>query len=211
MTSTAEHELLSQIRRGNQAALGMLLEAQQGRLYGVILRMVANRDDAAELTQDTLLKIIQNIGSYRGEAALSTWMVRIAMNQAISHLRKRKLRRAVSLDAGPAGANNNGDDQATVLRHRLADQREPSPEQRVQTREMTDRLLDAVAGLDDEFRAVIVLRDFDQMDYQQIAEVLDLKIGTVKSRLFRARLALREQLQRADQPADEPRREAADG
>ena len=202
MTHTAEHEVLSQIRSGNQAALGMLLESQQDRLYHVILRMVSHRDDAAELTQETLLKIIEHIGSYRGEAALTTWMVRIAMNQALSHLRKRRVRKSLSLDA--SFSNHAGQDhQASTLGQQMVDEREPAPDQRVQTRERIDCLLAAVSQLDADFRAVIVLRDFDQMDYQQIAQTLEVKVGTVKSRLFRARLALRQALQHLDTPSSE--------
>ena len=177
---------------GQAEALGQLLQRYQSRLYQVCLRMVSNRDDAAEVCQDAMLKIVQHIGDFRSGSAVSTWMIRIAMNLSISHLRKRKLRRTASLDAAYGG--DDGDARPATLGLRLADDGEPGPEHRVQTNEMIARLHDALGRLDEEFRSVLVLRDIEQMDYQGIADTLSLPVGTVKSRLFRARLALREAL-----------------
>ena len=117
------------------------------------------------------------------------------MNQSISHLRKRRVRRSISLDQ-PVGRENDSDDQASALRHQLADTREPAPDLRVQEEEMLARLQQAMANLDDDFRAVLVLRDIEQLDYAQISQTLDIPTGTVKSRLFRARLALRQEMDR---------------
>ncbi|MEZ6190379.1 MAG: sigma-70 family RNA polymerase sigma factor [Phycisphaerales bacterium] len=195
MTPSAEQALLAKARRGDQQALGELLIAYQDRLYNVCLRMVSHPDDAAEVCQDVLMKVVQSIGRFRGESGLATWMTRIAMNQSISHLRKRRVRRAASLDQ-PVGRENDIDDQASALRHQLADTREPAPEQRVQEEEMLARLQQAMANLDDDFRAVLVLRDIEQLDYAQISQTLDIPTGTVKSRLFRARLALRQEMDR---------------
>jgi RNA polymerase sigma-70 factor (ECF subfamily) len=192
MPSSAERELLDQIRSGDRAALGLLLKSQERRLYNVCLRMVGNRDDAAEVCQDAMLKIVQHVDSFRGDAALSTWMVRIAMNQSISHLRKRRLRITTPLDAADNG--QDADPGGTALRHRLADTREPAPDVGVEQSEMLQLLQIAIDRISAEFRAVLVLRDIDELDYRQISEVLDLPVGTVKSRLFRARLALREQM-----------------
>lgn len=195
MTPSAEQALLAKARRGDQQALGELLIAYQDRLYNVCLRMVSHPDDAAEVCQDVLMKVVQGIGRFRGESGLATWMTRIAMNQSISHLRKRRVRRTVSLDQ-PLGRENDSDDQASALRHQLADTREPAPELRVQEQEMLARLQQAMANLDDDFRAVLVLRDIEQLDYAQISQTLDIPTGTVKSRLFRARLALRQEMDR---------------
>lgn len=117
------------------------------------------------------------------------------MNQSISHLRKRRLRRTVSLDQ-PGRSDNGPDDLATALKHRIEDTREPGPDQCVQDSEMLDRLKQAISHLDDDFKAVLVLRDIDQMDYAQIGKTLEVPVGTVKSRLFRARLALRQEMDR---------------
>lgn len=190
-TGPDEAALLDRLDQGDRTALDELLRAYQGRLYNICLRMLGNRDDAAEVTQEALLKAVQHIDRFRRDAKLSTWLIRITTNEATTHLRRRRIRRAASLDAASDG-HTDADGQA--MRHHLPDAREPGPEQRVQQNESLQRIEAALAALDPDFRTVIVLRDVDQMDYQQIAEVLEAPIGTVKSRLFRARLALRQQL-----------------
>jgi len=195
MTLSPEQALLAKARKGDQQAMGELLLTYQDRLYNVCLRMVSHPDDAAEVCQDVLMKVIQGIGKFRGESGLATWMTRIAMNQSISHLRRRKLRRTVSLDQ-PTRSDNGPDDQASALRHQIQDSREPGPDQCVQDSEMLARLKQAISHLDDDFRAVLVLRDIEQLDYAQIGKTLEVPVGTVKSRLFRARLALRKEMDR---------------
>ena len=194
MNQPSDTLLIEQVRDGDRAALGQLLEMHQNRLFSIALRMVSNRDDAAEVTQDAMLKIVQHIDTFRSEAQITTWMTRIVMNQAITRLRRRKLRDHASLDANRS--THPDSDQASSLRKVLEDHREPGPEQRVQDNEMIDQLLIAIDRLDTDFRAVLVLRDLEEMDYQQIAETLEIKVGTVKSRLFRARLALRQEMQK---------------
>ena len=196
MTDVDEKQLVRQAQAGDQGAMGDILTRYQDRLYNIILRMVNNRDDAAELTQDAMLKVIENLGCFDHRSALSTWIIRIALNLSVSHFRKKKLRRAVSLDALANGTNG---DQSSVLRAQLVvDSREPSPDQCVQNREMIAKLNLALTRIEAEFRAVVVLRDIEQMDYQTISKVLSLPLGTVKSRLFRARLALRKQILRLE-------------
>lgn len=196
MPQLPEQQWLQRIRAGDASAMGELLSAYQGRLYNVCLRMLSNRDDAAEATQETLLKIVQHIASFRGKSQLSTWMIRIAMNQATTRLRQRKRRPTLSLDRSTNGAAH--EEQARSLRDGLADAREPSPSAGVEQKELRAQLQQALATLEPDFRAVLVLRDVDGMDYQQIAEVVEIPVGTVKSRLFRARLSLRKQLQVMD-------------
>lgn len=194
-----EQRLVEAATGGDGAALGELLSRYRQRLYNVVLRMVSHRDDAAELTQEAMLRIIEHISDFRGSSNIYTWMARIAMNLSISHLRKRRVRRAVSLDA-EAGQG----DQAQPLRDRLADEREPGPAQSVQKKQMIEQLHAALGRLDETFRGVLVLRDIEQMSYQQIAAVLETAEGTVKSRLFRARLALRQEMRQLDGEAEGP-------
>lgn len=195
MTLPDETALLERARRGDRSALGELLRAHERRIYHVCLRMVSQPDDAAELTQDVMVKTVQKIEDFRGDAKLSTWMTRIAMNLSISHLRKRRLRQTASIDA-PATAHRAASfsgDRAGIA-GTLPETRELGPAVCVEQGEMLDELQRAIAGLDDDQRSVLVLRDIEQMDYQQIGEALDLPVGTVKSRLFRARLALRQKM-----------------
>lgn len=172
-----------------------LLRKHQQRVYRVCLRMLGNRDDAAESAQDALVKVMQSLDGFREEARFTTWITRIAMNQALTRRRRRKVRDTVSLDSPAASAAHPGpDDQASALRLHLADAREPEPSARVEQEDELRAVGEALAELDETFRAVLVLRDVEQMDYHGVAEVLELPVGTVKSRLFRARLALRQKL-----------------
>jgi len=187
MTKLQDQSLAQAAAGGDQDSLAKLLEQYQQRVYNVCLKMLSNRDDAAESAQDALVKIIEHISGFKGESNISTWIIRIAMNSSISRLRRRKVRQAASLETAT-------DDQAATLRSQLADSREQSPESGVEKKEMLAMLRQAMAEIDEEFRSVLVLRDMEGMDYQQIGQVLDLPIGTVKSRLFRARLALRQEM-----------------
>lgn len=198
-----EKHLIELARKGDRSALGQLLDHHHNRLYNVALRMVSNRDDAAEITQDAMLKVVQHIASYDGRSKLSTWMIRITMNQSISFLRKRKLRKTTSLDmefsaGGNASSSGSGKGGATgdgpSLRDRIAGDEELQPDQCVEKVEMLEQLHKALDRVEDDFRAILVLRDINEMDYQQISDVLSVPVGTVKSRLFRARLALREEM-----------------
>lgn len=198
-----ERQLVRAVQDGDRGALGELLSAYQKRVYHVCLRMVSHREDAAELTQEALLRAVQHIDNYQRTSSFSTWLIRIAMNLSISHLRKRKVRNAASLDGAP-----EGEDQAAALKTGIASEREPKPEQSVQTREHVQLLEAALASLDPALRGVIVLRDLQEMDYKQIAEVLAVPVGTVKSRLFRGRLALRKAM---EAPAGELKSEVRDG
>lgn len=184
-----ELQLLESSQAGDPDALRELLVSYQHRVYAVCLRMVRNPETARDLTQDTLVKLIEGLGSYTGRAKLSTWIIRIAMNCCLSHLRKQKLRIHKSLDdaVGLAGMPRSGT---------ITDPREPGPGTRVQRDEDQDLLLRALDGLDPEMRAILVLRDMQGLEYQQIGDVLDAPVGTVKSRLFRARSALRDAIER---------------
>ena len=196
--ASPDAQLLSRIAAGDQGALGELLQNHHQRLYNVSLRIVGNRDDAAEITQDALLKVIEHIGDYNGQCAISTWMIRITMNLSISHLRKRRLRLTTSLDgtSGDGSGGASGGDQGTALREQISGPAELSPVARVEHHEMLTQLHKAMRQLDEEYRSILVLRDLQDMDYSDIAHVLEIPVGTVKSRLFRARLALRQKMQK---------------
>jgi len=183
ITPLAELQLVEAHRRGDPDAIGQLLEAYQRRLYSICYRMVRNEHDARDLTQDSLVRVIQGLDSYDGRSKLSTWIIRVTMNTCLSHLRKQRLRRHGSLDvasenspAGPIDPRSMGELQ---------------PSSRVEHSEMRLVLGRAMMRLDPDMRAVLVLRDMQDLEYQSIAHSLEVPIGTVKSRLFRARLALR--------------------
>ena len=190
-------DLIRKAQAGDRGAYGQLAVRYQDRMYNALVRMVGDREEARELTQEALTRGLTKLDSFRGDAAPYTWLFRIAVNLAISELRKVQRRRVFSLDA-PAGRNGraggDSDDQAAGLVDRVTRDAGETPAEQVETRERNEQVLAALGRLDAEYRAVLVMRDVEGFDYQQMADVLALPLGTLKSRLFRARLALRDEL-----------------
>ena len=180
--------LVRQCRRGDSTAMQRLLLKYQNRIYNVIFRMCQNVDDAAELTQDTFVKIIENIGNFRGQSSFYTWAFRIAVNLTLNYRSRAARSSHSSLDAV-----DEADLQAKeALKQFLCDESSPDPAVVAANKELCELIVKALMELDDQQKAVVVLRDIEGMNYAQIAEVLDTELGTVKSRLSRARSNLRE-------------------
>ena len=208
--------LLQKAKAGDRAAYGQLVVLYQDRLFNAVLRLVGDREEALELTQETFTRGLIKLDSFRGDASPYTWLFRIAVNLAISQLRKVQRNRVFSLDRPGSGfgarSGSNGkmshgggrmddDSQSSLLDRVSRDGRgtgssemADGPHQRVERRERDGMVLAALGRLDAEYRAVLVMRDIEGFDYQQMADVLGLPLGTLKSRLFRARLALRDEL-----------------
>jgi RNA polymerase sigma-70 factor (ECF subfamily) len=191
-----ESEWLRRAQKGDRAAYGQIVVAYQDRLYNAVVRLVGDREEARELTQEAFTRGLVKLDSFRGDASPYTWLFRIAVNLAISRLRKVQRHRVFSLcSSGRNGeTHHGGDDQASALVDRLASETTPSPHQDLEKREEAQQVLAALGRLDAEYRAVLVMRDIEGFDYQQMADILGLPLGTLKSRLFRARLALRDEL-----------------
>ena len=188
-----ERQLVERAQAGDRGALGDLLTAYQRRVYHICLRMVCHADDAAELTQETLLRAVRHVETFRRGSKFSTWLLRIAMNLCISHLRKGRVRSGVSLEVA-ARQGWAQSDRTAALKDAIASEREPSPAMSVETDEQVRLLHAAIESLEPTLRGVLLLRDLQGMDYQQLADAMSIPVGTVKSRLFRARLALRKAL-----------------
>lgn len=194
--------LLQKAQAGDRGAYGQIVVLYQDRLYNAVLRLVGDRDEARELTQEAFTRGLEKIDSFRGDASPYTWLFRIGVNLAISQLRKVRRTRVFSLDrpSGGSRAGRNGhagfdDDQAAGLVDRVTrDRGEATPPERAEKHERDQAVLAALGRLDAEYRAVLVMRDIEGFDYQQMADVLGLPLGTLKSRLFRARMALRDEL-----------------
>lgn len=185
-----ERELVRAIQAGETSRWMELLAPYQGRLYAVCLRTLGGgagsaraRQEAADLAQDAMVKIIQGLSSFDGSSRLSTWMIRVTMNVCLSHLRAQKHRKHAPLDSG------------TIESPRPGAEGEPPVGSGVEQKELRRRVESALGRLDLEHRTVLVLRDVRGLDYDQIAQVLGVATGTVKSRLFRARAALRDVLE----------------
>ena len=181
--------LVEQCRQGDSEATERLILKYQNRIYNAILRICANPDDAAELTQDTFVKVIENIDRFKGRSSFYTWAFRIGVNLTLNYCQRKVRIGFRSLDA----EDNEDNGQAKqVLKEFLADDSSPNPAVVAANKELSEIVVDALMKLREEQRVVVVLRDIEGMNYAQIAEVLDIELGTVRSRLSRARSNLRE-------------------
>lgn len=186
--------IVRQIRAGDSSAWSTLISRYQDRLYTICLRMVHNRELASDLTQDAFVKVIQGLEKYDGRSKLSTWIIRVTMNVCLSKIRSEKLRRHASLEGMGGTSGSRGDGEARGFDPEQV--REPGGVSSVLHAEDRHRVLLALQRLDPEHRAVLILRDARDLEYEQIADVLGVAVGTVKSRLFRAREALRGEVEK---------------
>lgn len=177
--STPQSDSFQRALSGDRAAFGQVVLDTQDRLYTLLVRILGDRDEARETAQDTYLKALSSLHTFRGHSSAYTWLYRIAVNLAITRLRKIRRSRTFNLPPQWTRADPAANPADAAL---LAEQ--------------SRQVLSALGRLDSEYRTILVLRDINDLDYPQIAEVLQLPLGTVKSRLFRARLALRHELQR---------------
>jgi len=184
--------LVEQCRRGDSAAMERLILKYQNRIYNVVLKICANPDDAAELTQETFVKIIENIDRFEGRSSFYTWAFRIAVNLTYNYCQRSVKLGQRSLDANDDEHNQQAKAQ---LKEFLMDDSLPDPAVAVQNKELCEIVAKTLMQLDDAQRTVIILRDIEGMNYAQIAKVLDIELGTVKSRLSRARSNLRDILE----------------
>ena len=179
------------LRAGQSYAMERFLIHYQDRLFNAVLRIVSNPDDAADITQESLMQMLQHIDQFSGQSSLYTWVFRITTNQALSHCRKRKLRRTVPL------TQNDTDGTMTTRVPEPCAGSDSDPADQVEIKLDHQRVMAAMAVLPVDFRMLLVLRDVEECGYDQIAKITDLPVGTVKSRLFRARQALRALLEKS--------------
>jgi RNA polymerase sigma-70 factor (ECF subfamily) len=172
--------LIEAILAGDTAAFGQLVGHYQDRLYNALLRVLGSAEDARDVVQDAFVQAFVKLDSFRGSSAFYTWLYRIAFNLAMSHHRRRHP--TTSLDGAKVACGHEPADAG------------PAPEARFAQRERAELVHAALAQLSAEHRQVLVLRELEGCRYDQIADILQLPVGTVRSRLFRARLQLRDQL-----------------
>jgi len=183
-------ELIERVKAGNTESFGRLVEKYQDRVFNACWRICGHLEDARDITQDAFLKAFENISLFRQCSGFYTWVFRIAVNMSLSHCRKAKTRRAVSIDQRYEGVGG----QAEELVKRIQDVSVPDPAEGTSDSELRGRAAGALQSLDSDQRAVVVLRDIEGLNYAEIAEVLQIPPGTVKSRVHRARMALRSAL-----------------
>ena len=184
-----EQELVALAKQGDQDAFAKLVEANQNKIYSLALRMTGNPEDGADLAQEAFLKAWRSLPTFQEESSFSTWLYRLTSNLCIDFLRKEKRRKAavttISLD----------DDEDESLPVEVPDQRF-TPETEVERRELRTAMSRALKVMSEEHRQILILREVEGLSYSEIAELLNLEEGTVKSRIARARISLRNILQK---------------
>ncbi len=179
-SAVADSQLIGRTLAGNPAAFGELVLRHQDRLYNSLVRVLGSAEDARDAVQDAFVQAFVKLETFRGSSAFYTWLYRIAFNQAMSHVRRQRPTRSL--------------DEARTDRGGEPVDGQPPPDARLDASERATQVHLALAELSVEYRAVVVLREMDGCKYEEIAEILELPVGTVRSRLFRARLELRDRL-----------------
>jgi RNA polymerase sigma-70 factor (ECF subfamily) len=178
-------QLISQALAGQTSAFGQLVQKYQDRLYNTVVNVAGNAEDAKDVVQEAFVQAFLKLESFQGASAFYTWLYRIAFNVAATHRRRRASVRAAEHSAAADGLLRGSDGAAHAA---------DAPSDRLERDERCRQVRYAISQLAEEYRVVLVLREMEGYCYETIAEVLDLPVGTVRSRLHRARLQLREQL-----------------
>ncbi len=184
--ATDELALVQAAKRGDVSAFEQLVKRYDRNIFRIAQHITQNREDAEDVVQDAFLKAYENLEQFQGNSKFYTWLVRIAVNESLMKLRRRRSDRTVSLD-------EDIETEEDTMPREVADW-SPNPEQLYKQGELKDILRKTVQGLPGSFRTVFVLRDVEGLSTEETAEALDLSIPAVKSRLLRARLQLRERL-----------------
>lgn len=185
-----ERALVRRLRDRDERAFRELLESHRDRVYNITYRMLGNRAEAEDVAQEVFITVFKTIDSFREESKFSTWLYRVAVNHCknrIKYLARRHDRDRDELDETSHSANG------AIMNVQL---RTPQPDRALEGAQMEGILQKAIEALDDDHRIVVVLRDVEDLSIEEICEITGLPDGTVKSRLHRARLALRKKLQR---------------
>jgi|SRR5579859_178058 len=190
LQSLSDQEVVALARAGKEAAYRELLRRYERPVFSLIYRMVRDRALAEDLAQDSFVKVLNALESYRPEYKFSSWVFKIANNVAIDQLRRRELD-TLSLDGAP-NARTKDEVEATALQ---AVDRTETPLAELESRELGSRIEQAILKLRPEYRSCILLRHVEGRSYEEIAEALDLPLGTVKTYIHRARHELREYLE----------------
>jgi len=197
-----DHSLVKACRAGQTEAFGALVERYQDRLYSTILRLIGSAEDAKDVLQDTFLRAFEKLDQFQGDSSFYTWVYRIAVNLALSGHRRHRARSMLRYHGERPG--RQGEDPAD-------ESADADPTSSLERAEREQIVEDALNQLCPDHRAVVVLKDFDGRRYEEISVILDIPVGTVRSRLHRARCELRDRLRSLidlEQPARQASRAA---
>jgi len=184
--STREQELIAQVQRGQTELFYELVRPYERRVYAAALAILRNETDAEDAAQEAMLKALANIRQFRAESRFSTWLIQITVNEALMRRRRERTRMTEAID-------DHRDDEGEYTPRDFADWRE-IPSEALERKEVRQKLAEALASLDRKYREVFVLRDMEQLNIQETAEALGISVASVKTRLLRARLMLRDLL-----------------
>jgi RNA polymerase sigma-70 factor, ECF subfamily len=186
-----EQEFVAELKAGSEQAFALLLAQYSHPIYSLIARSLKDPADAADVTQEVFVKVFRNISSFHGEASLRTWIYRIALHEASNQRRwwSRHKQQELTIDA----QLENEEGETFCMADALAT-RDASPYECAEHAQLGERVVAALRSLPEAFREVVVLREIEGFGYEEIAEMLNVNLGTVKSRLMRGRAALREAL-----------------
>jgi RNA polymerase sigma-70 factor, ECF subfamily len=184
LTERSQDRLIEGLRRGDDAAYEELLSLYEKPVYNLVFRLLANPADAPDVVQEVFLKVFRNVSTFRGQSSLKTWIYRIAVNEAHNH--RRWFERKCGQEVGLEEEVSEG-----IHFHQVLEDHERSPFDSLANAETRAMIEDALASLKPAFRSAVVLRDVEELSYEEIAEILQANLGTVKSRILRGREALR--------------------
>jgi len=190
LDAEAERRLVERLKGRDEAAFNVFMRTYKDKVFALVLRMLNNRAEAEDLTQEVFITVFRSIDSFRGDARLSTWLYRVAVNHCknrVKYLDRRGRKTSTEIDDAPDGE---------VARGGPVTARVDRPDEATEGMELQDKIRVALAAIDGDHRELIVLRDLEGLSYEEIVQITGLPDGTVKSRLHRARAALRDALQR---------------
>ncbi|MGX5174652.1 RNA polymerase sigma factor RpoE [Aliikangiella sp. IMCC44653] len=185
MTTTTDAELVERVQRGDKRAFDLLVSKYQSKIFAIISRFVSDQAEVYDVAQETFIKAYRALPNFRGDSAFYTWIYRIAINTAKNYL-TAKGRRPPASDIDSQEAEGYG--VGVALRENA------SPEQLLMRDQLQQVIFDTIEGLPEDLKVAITLREIEGMSYEEIAESMDCPVGTVRSRIFRAREAIDEQV-----------------
>lgn len=189
MAGTSDEQIVERALAGDHDAFGEIVRRWERRIFALAFGILGREEDARDATQETFIAAFRNLKGFRGDAKVSSWLHRIAVNQCITRQRRARVRGETSLEVAEEGGAQF---ESTV---------EASPADSVEGRELTDAVRRAVNALPPELRSVVVMKEFEDLTFQEIADTLGVPLSTVKSRLYTALKQLRLRLEKFDAQA----------
>ena len=186
MENISESLLIERCKQGDNEAFSLLIDKYQQKVYNTAFRMMGNYHDASDCTQEVFLRIFRSLASFRGESSFSTWVYHITVNVCKDELRSRSKHHDESIDEMIYSEKGE-------RKKEIADDM-PDPAEIYENTEISERLQELLNELEPNYRVILWMREHDDLSYQEISDILNLSIGTVKSRISRARLALRKKI-----------------